>query len=312
MNSVDTGWVTDEDPAHIAEQKIVEHRFRPPLDIVDGAARIVDPIIDGFNTGTHVWGAVPEGLPADRLVARERLHQRVRARRQQGEVRTGEDERDACATVAIDELGSGGEDARAHPRGLRAREHLVDQPAEVFLGRPAERVGEVVRPDEDHAEVLDCEDRSEVLDRLGRLDLHRDERVRSSASCMPATRSSPYSDARPGPAPRTPFGGYQDAATAAAACSAVCTRGMITPAAPASSAYWIDVALSSLRRTSAGTPPRSAPAMIVCTSAGLEREVLRVRDEQVEAGSGEHLAGRELRVGDEGADQRLPASRDAR
>jgi len=56
MNSVDTGWVSDEDPVHIAEQKTVEHRFRPPLDIVDGAARIVDPIIDGFNTGEHLWG----------------------------------------------------------------------------------------------------------------------------------------------------------------------------------------------------------------------------------------------------------------
>ena len=56
MNSVDTGWVTDEDPLHIAEQKTAEHRFRPPLDIVDGAARIVDPIIDGTNTGTHMWG----------------------------------------------------------------------------------------------------------------------------------------------------------------------------------------------------------------------------------------------------------------
>ena len=56
MNAVDTGWVTDEDPVHIAEQKQAEHRFHPPLDIVDGAARICDPIIDGFNTGHHQHG----------------------------------------------------------------------------------------------------------------------------------------------------------------------------------------------------------------------------------------------------------------
>ena len=56
MNSVDTGWVTDEDPVEIAARKTAEHRFHPPLDIVDGAARIVDPIIDGANTGRHVWG----------------------------------------------------------------------------------------------------------------------------------------------------------------------------------------------------------------------------------------------------------------
>jgi NAD(P)-dependent dehydrogenase (short-subunit alcohol dehydrogenase family) len=56
MNAVDTGWVTDEDPVEIAARKVQEHRFHPPLDIVDGAARIVDPIIDGHNTGNHVWG----------------------------------------------------------------------------------------------------------------------------------------------------------------------------------------------------------------------------------------------------------------
>ncbi len=56
MNSVDTGWINDEDPLHIAARKVVEQRFHPPLDIVDGAARIVDPIVHGFNSGVHLWG----------------------------------------------------------------------------------------------------------------------------------------------------------------------------------------------------------------------------------------------------------------
>jgi NAD(P)-dependent dehydrogenase (short-subunit alcohol dehydrogenase family) len=56
MNSVDTGWVSDEDPLEVARRKTAEHGFHPPLDIVDGAARIVDPIISGFRTGRHGSG----------------------------------------------------------------------------------------------------------------------------------------------------------------------------------------------------------------------------------------------------------------
>ena len=56
MNAVDTGWVTDEDPAATAARKREEHDFQPPLDIVDGAARVCDPFFSGLLTGNHVWG----------------------------------------------------------------------------------------------------------------------------------------------------------------------------------------------------------------------------------------------------------------
>ncbi len=56
MNAVDTGWVTDEDPAEISSYKQRVHDFQPPLDIVDGAARICDPFIDGINSGKHWCG----------------------------------------------------------------------------------------------------------------------------------------------------------------------------------------------------------------------------------------------------------------
>jgi NAD(P)-dependent dehydrogenase (short-subunit alcohol dehydrogenase family) len=56
MNAVDTGWVTDEDPAELAKMKQEKMDFHPPLDIVDGAARVLDPLFDGINTGKHWCG----------------------------------------------------------------------------------------------------------------------------------------------------------------------------------------------------------------------------------------------------------------
>ena len=56
MNAVDTGWVTDEDPAILAKYKQDCHDFQPPLDIVDGAARVCDPFFHGILTGKHWSG----------------------------------------------------------------------------------------------------------------------------------------------------------------------------------------------------------------------------------------------------------------
>jgi NAD(P)-dependent dehydrogenase (short-subunit alcohol dehydrogenase family) len=56
MNAVDTGWVTDEDPMIHATRKTQELDFQPPLDIVDGAARVIDPIFEAVRTGKLPFG----------------------------------------------------------------------------------------------------------------------------------------------------------------------------------------------------------------------------------------------------------------
>ncbi|MGR3318562.1 MAG: SDR family NAD(P)-dependent oxidoreductase [Candidatus Anammoxibacter sp.] len=56
MNAVDTGWVTDEDPVELSDFKKEVHDFQPPLDIVDGAARVCDPFFNGILTGSHWCG----------------------------------------------------------------------------------------------------------------------------------------------------------------------------------------------------------------------------------------------------------------
>ena len=53
--AVDTGWITDENPGP-KKHRLAESGFRTPLDIVDGAARIYDPIVRG-EAGRPVSGA---------------------------------------------------------------------------------------------------------------------------------------------------------------------------------------------------------------------------------------------------------------
>ena len=49
MNSVDTGWVTNENPYDIAQRMTDEHGFKCPLDCVDGAMRVLDPVYLGIK-----------------------------------------------------------------------------------------------------------------------------------------------------------------------------------------------------------------------------------------------------------------------
>jgi NAD(P)-dependent dehydrogenase (short-subunit alcohol dehydrogenase family) len=57
MNSVDTGWVTDENPYERRIRAQQERGFFTPLDVLDGAARIYDPIARGVeDAGEPVYG----------------------------------------------------------------------------------------------------------------------------------------------------------------------------------------------------------------------------------------------------------------
>ncbi|WP_306364220.1 SDR family NAD(P)-dependent oxidoreductase [Nocardia sp. CC227C] len=54
MTAVDTGWITDERP-HYTKIRLAEEGFHAPLDLVDGAARVYDPIVQG-EAGTDLFG----------------------------------------------------------------------------------------------------------------------------------------------------------------------------------------------------------------------------------------------------------------
>ena len=55
MTGVDTGLITD-DPPHPTKVRLAEEGFHAPLDLVDGAARVYDPIVRG-EAGEDVFGA---------------------------------------------------------------------------------------------------------------------------------------------------------------------------------------------------------------------------------------------------------------
>jgi NAD(P)-dependent dehydrogenase (short-subunit alcohol dehydrogenase family) len=54
MTAVDTGWITDERP-HPTKMRLAEEGFHAPLDLVDGAARVYDPIVRG-ELGQDIFG----------------------------------------------------------------------------------------------------------------------------------------------------------------------------------------------------------------------------------------------------------------
>ncbi|MFV0459313.1 MAG: SDR family NAD(P)-dependent oxidoreductase [Actinomycetales bacterium] len=54
MTAVDTGWITDERP-HTTKVRLAEEGFHAPLDLVDGAARVYDPIVQG-ELGNDLYG----------------------------------------------------------------------------------------------------------------------------------------------------------------------------------------------------------------------------------------------------------------
>ncbi|MEV6563659.1 SDR family NAD(P)-dependent oxidoreductase [Streptomyces kronopolitis] len=54
MTAVDTGWITDERP-HPDKMRLADEGFHAPLDLVDGAARVYDPIVRG-ELGEDLYG----------------------------------------------------------------------------------------------------------------------------------------------------------------------------------------------------------------------------------------------------------------
>lgn len=56
MNSVDTGWINDENPFETAKRLYEKCNFQTPIDEEDAMARILDPLLSGVRTGMNAFG----------------------------------------------------------------------------------------------------------------------------------------------------------------------------------------------------------------------------------------------------------------
>eukprot|EP01052_Picozoa_sp_SAG31_P029134 SAG31_NODE_2873_length_4972_cov_3.088241_3_plen_143_part_00 len=71
MTAVDTGWINDEKPVELAVKHEKQHNFQTPLDEVDAAARILDPVLAPLAAAEstraasgHLDGAIPLPEPS--------------------------------------------------------------------------------------------------------------------------------------------------------------------------------------------------------------------------------------------------------
>eukprot|EP00911_Craspedida_sp_UC1_P002176 UC1_evm1s1667 len=64
MTAVDTGWINDEKPVHAAREHQERHNFQTPIDEIDAAARVLDPMLaplaelDAGRECKPPWGAL--------------------------------------------------------------------------------------------------------------------------------------------------------------------------------------------------------------------------------------------------------------
>jgi hypothetical protein len=55
MVGVDTGWITNEFPNEY-ESRSIKQTDDVPLDNIDGACRVLDPVFEYYNTGKTTYG----------------------------------------------------------------------------------------------------------------------------------------------------------------------------------------------------------------------------------------------------------------